>query len=142
MSAFAAYGVIAFMQGRVELAAFCGVISGGLLAFLWFNINPARFFMGDTGAMSLGVTLGVVAMLTNQALLLLIIGLLLVAESGSVIMQTIAKKFFNGKKIFHSTPIHHHFQAIGWSEPKIVMRFWVISGVSAVMGIVLFLLDK
>jgi len=142
LSAFADYGVIAFMQGRVELAAFCGVISGGLLAFLWFNINPARFFMGDTGAMSLGVTLGVVAMLTNQALLLLIIGLLLVAESGSVIMQTIAKKFFNGKKIFHSTPIHHHFQAIGWSEPKIVMRFWVISGVSAVMGIVLFLLDK
>ncbi|MFH1889950.1 MAG: phospho-N-acetylmuramoyl-pentapeptide-transferase [Candidatus Kuenenbacteria bacterium] len=142
LSAFAAFGVISLMQGKVDLAAFCGVIVGGLLAFLWFNINPARFFMGDTGAMSLGVTLGIVAMLTNQALLLLIIGLLLVVESGSVIIQMISKKLRQGKKIFYSTPIHHHLQAIGWSEPKIVMRFWVIAGVTAVIGIVVFLLDK
>ncbi len=142
LSAFAAFGVIAMMQGKLDLAAFCGVIAGGLLAFLWFNINPARFFMGDTGAMSLGVTLGIVAMLTNQALLLLIIGLLLVMESGSVILQVLSKKLRGGRKIFHSTPIHHHFQALGWSEPKIVMRFWVIAGVSAVAGIVVFLLDK
>jgi len=92
--------------------------------------------------MSLGVTLGIVAMLTNQALLLLIIGLLLVMESGSVILQVLSKKLRGGRKIFHSTPIHHHFQALGWSEPKIVMRFWVIAGVSAVAGIVVFLLDK
>lgn len=142
LAAFAAFGVIAFMQGKIELAAFCGVICGGLLAFLWFNINPARFFMGDTGAMSLGVTLGIVAMLTNQALLLLVIGSLLVIESLSVIIQMLSKKLRNGKKIFRSTPIHHHFQALGWSEPKIVMRFWVVSGVSAVAGIVIFLLDK
>lgn len=139
--AFVAYGAIAFMQGKIELAAFCGVVTGGLLAFLWFNINPARFFMGDTGAMSLGVTLGIVAMLTNQALLLIIIGFLFVLESGSVIVQITSKKLRN-KKIFHSTPIHHHFQALGWSEPKIVMRFWIIAGVCAVVGLAIFMLDK
>ena len=140
LSCFAAYGAIAFMQGRVDLAAFCGVIVGALLAFLWFNINPARFFMGDTGAMSLGVTLGIVAMLTNTALLLPVIGLMFVLESASVIAQVTSKKL-RGKKIFHSTPIHHHFEAIGWSEPKIVMRFWIIAGVTAVMGTVLALID-
>lgn len=141
LTSFGAYGAIAFVQGKMELAAFCAVIAGALLAFLWFNINPARFFMGDTGAMSLGVTLGVIAMLTNYALLLPIICFLLVIESGSVIIQTLSKKI-RKKKIFHSTPIHHHFEAIGWSEPKIVMRFWVISGVSAVMGLILVLLDR
>ena len=141
LTSFGAYGAIAFVQGRVELAAFCGVIVGALLAFLWFNINPARFFMGDTGAMALGVTLGVIAMLTNYALLLPIICFLLVIESGSVIIQILSKKI-RKKKIFHSTPIHHHLEAIGWSEPKIVMRFWVISGVSAVMGLILVLLDR
>ena len=141
LTAFGAYGIIAFVQGKFDLAAFCGVIGGALLAFLWFNINPARFFMGDTGAMSLGVTLGVIAMLTNYALLLPIIGLLFVVESLSVIIQVLSKKI-RGKKIFLSAPIHHHLQAIGWSEPKIVMRFWVISGVTAVIGLILFLLDK
>jgi len=118
------------------------VIAGALLAFLWFNINPARFFMGDTGAMSLGVTLGIVAMLTNTALLLPIIGFVLVMESLSVIIQLTVKKLGHGKKVFLSTPIHHHFEAIGWSEPKIVMRFWVISGVMAVAGLIIFLIDK
>ena len=141
LTSFGAYGAIAFVQGKMELAAFCAVIAGALLAFLWFNINPARFFMGDTGAMSLGVTLGVIAMLTNYALLLPVICFLLVIESGSVIIQTLSKKI-RKKKIFHSTPIHHHFEAIGWSEPKIVMRFWVISGVCAVMGLILVLLDR
>ncbi len=141
LAAFGAYGAIAFAQGRIELAAFCGVIVGAMLAFLWFNINPARFFMGDTGAMSLGVTLGIVAMLTNAALLLPIIGFVLVVESLSVIVQVISKKIFH-KKIFLSTPIHHHFEAKGWSEPKIVMRFWIISGVMAVIGVILFLIDK
>jgi phospho-N-acetylmuramoyl-pentapeptide-transferase len=140
LSSFAAYGAIAFAQGRTDLAAFCGVIAGALLAFLWFNINPARFFMGDTGAMSLGVTLGIVAMLTNTALLLPVVGFVFVVESLSVIIQTISKKI-RRKKIFHSTPIHHHFEAIGWPEPKIVMRFWIVAGVTSAMGLVLALLD-
>ena len=140
LSSFGAYAAIAFMQGKVDLAAFCGVICGALMAFLWFNINPARFFMGDTGAMSLGVTLGIVAMLTNTALLLPIIGLVFVLESLSVIVQVASKKF-RGKKVFLSAPVHHHFEAIGWSEPKIVMRLWIIAAVSSVMGLVLALVD-
>ena len=141
LTAFMAFGAIAFAQGRFELATFCGVVVGALLAFLWFNIPPARFFMGDTGAMSLGVTLGIVAMLTNTALLLPIIGLLFVLESGSVIIQLVSKKF-RGKKVFLSAPLHHHLEAIGWPESKIVMRFWVISAVTAVIGVVVFLIDR
>lgn len=140
LAAFAAYAAIAFLQGKYDLATFCGVIAGGLLAFLWFNINPARFFMGDTGAMSLGVTLGVVAMLTNTALLLPIIGLLFVVESLSVIIQVASKKL-RGRKVFLSAPLHHHLEAIGWPEPKIVMRFWVIAAVTAVAGVIVALLD-
>jgi len=139
--AFASYAVIAFIQGKFDLAAFCGVIVGALTAFLWFNIYPARFFMGDTGAMSLGVTLGVIAMLTNTFLFLPLIGFLLVIESISVIAQT-ASKFFRHKKIFLSTPLHHHFEAIGWPEPKIVMRFWLISGMAAIFGLVIFLTES
>lgn len=141
LSSFAAFGTIAFMQGKMNLAALCGVIIGALLAFIWFNIKPARFYMGDTGAMSIGVTLGIVAMLTNQALLLIIIGFLFLVESLSVIIQLISRKLFK-KKIFKSTPIHHHFEALGWPESKIVMRAWVISGVTAVIGIIIFMLDK
>jgi phospho-N-acetylmuramoyl-pentapeptide-transferase len=139
--AFAAYGVISFVMGRYELAAFCGVIIGALLAFLWYNIPPARFYMGDTGSMSLGVTLAVIALLTNNALLLPLIGFVFMAESISVIIQLTSKKI-RGKKVFLSAPIHHHFQALGWSESKIVMRFWVIAGVMAVVGLIIFLLDK
>jgi len=142
LTCFGAYGVIAFSLGKYDLATFCGVIVGALLAFLWFNINPARFYMGDTGAMSLGITLGVIAMLTNSALILPIIGFIFVLESASVIIQVLSKKLRNGKKIFLSSPIHHHFEAKGWPEPKIVMRFWVIAGVTAVIGLVVFLLDK
>jgi phospho-N-acetylmuramoyl-pentapeptide-transferase len=140
MIAFGAYGTIAFMQGSFNLAAFCGVISGSLLAFLWFNINPARFFMGDTGAMSLGVALGIVAMLTGYPLLLPIIGFILLIESASVIIQLTSKKI-RKRKVFLSTPIHHHFEAKGWSEPKIVMRFWVIAGVTAVVGLIIAIID-
>jgi len=141
LAAFGAYGAIAFAQGRIELATLCGVIIGALLAFLWFNINPARFFMGDTGSMSLGITLGIIAMLTNAALFLPIIGLLLVVESSSVIIQVVSKKVFK-RKVFLSAPIHHHLEAKGWSEPKIVMRFWIIAAVTAVIGVILFLMDK
>jgi phospho-N-acetylmuramoyl-pentapeptide-transferase len=139
--AFASYGVIAFVMGRYDLATFCAVIIGALLAFLWFNIPPARFYMGDTGAMSLGVTLGIIAMLTNNAMLLIFIGLIFLLESLSVIIQTLSKRIRH-KKVFISAPIHHHLQAIGWAESKVVMRFWVIAGIGAVMGLIIFLLDK
>ena len=141
LAAFGAFGAMAFVNGRFELATFCAVIAGALLSFLWFNINPARFFMGDTGAMGLGVTLAVVAMLTNTALFLPIVCFLFVVESGSVIAQNLSKKL-RGKKIFISSPIHHHLEAVGWSEPKIVMRFWVIAAVTAGLGFVLFLVDR
>lgn len=139
-SAFAAFAVIALMQGKYDLAAFCGVIIGALLAFLWFNIYPARFFMGDTGAMSLGVTLGIVAMLTNSALLLPLIGFIFVVEAVTTIIQLTSKKLFK-RKVFLVAPIHHHFEAVGWPEPKIVMRFWVISWITAALGIILAILD-
>lgn len=141
LTAFAAFGAIAFFQGKYDLAAFCAVIAGATLAFLWFNIYPAKFFMGDTGSMSLGVTLGIVAMLTGAELLLPIIGLVFVLESGSVIIQVLSKKI-RKKKVFLSAPIHHHFEAKGWSEPTVVMRFWVIAAVSGVFGLVLAILDK
>lgn len=140
VSAFCAYAVIAVLQGKYDLATFCGVIVGALLAFLWFNIYPARFFMGDTGAMSLGVTLGVVAMLTNEALILPVVGLVFVFEAVTTILQMLSKKI-RGKKIFLISPIHHHFEAIGWPEPKVVMRFWVISWIAAALGIILAFLD-
>lgn len=138
---FAAYGVISFLLHRVDLAIFCGVICGALLAFLWFNIYPARFFMGDTGSMSLGFTLGIIAMLTNYALLLPVIGFIFMLESLSVLAQIASRKLRN-KKLLLSAPLHHHFEAKKWPEPKIVMRFWIISTVMAGFGIVLFLLDQ
>jgi len=139
--AFAAYAVIAFSLGRYDLATFCAVIIGALAAFLWYNIPPARFYMGDTGSMSLGITLGIIAMLTNSALLLLFIGLVFVVESLSVLIQITSKRL-RGRKVFRSAPIHHHFQALGWPESKVVMRFWVVSGIGAVIGLMIYLLDR
>ena len=141
LSSFMIYGAITFLIGRYDLTALCAVISGALLAFLWFNINPARFYMGDTGSMSLGITLGVIAMLTNTALILPVIGLVFVVETLSVIIQVLSKKLRHGRKVFLSAPIHHHFEAKGWTEPKIVMRFWVIAAVSGALGVCIFLLD-
>jgi phospho-N-acetylmuramoyl-pentapeptide-transferase len=140
-TAFAAYAIIALMQGRLDLAAFCAVIVGTILAFLWFNIYPARFIMGDTGAMSLGVTLGVVAMLTNSAVLLPIIGGVFVAESVTTFMQIGAKKLLK-RKIFLIAPIHHHFEAKGWPEPKVVMRFWVLGWMGAGIGLAFAFIDE
>ncbi len=139
--AFASYAVIAFAMGRYDMATFCAVIIGALLAFLWFNIPPARFYMGDTGSMSLGVTLGIIALLTNNSLLLIFIGLIFLLESLSVIIQILSKKI-RKKKIFLSAPVHHHFQALGWPESKVVMRFWVISIIGASIGLIIFLLDR
>ena len=138
---FFAFGVIAFIQGRYELTAMTAVISGSLLAFLWFNIHPARFFMGDTGAMSLGSVLAVIAFYTNSVFVLPIIGFILVLESGSVIVQIFSRKVF-GKKIFLSTPIHHHFEALGWPETKVTMRFWIITAMAAVVGVAINLIGK
>lgn len=139
--AFAAYAVIAFTMGRYDMATFCAVIIGALLAFLWFNIPPARFYMGDTGSMSLGVTLGIIALLTNNFLLLIFIGSIFAIESLSVIIQMLSKSL-RKKKVFISAPIHHHFQALGWPESKVVMRFWVVSAVGAAIGLAIFLLDR
>lgn len=138
---FTALTAVAFVMGRYDLAAFCGAIVGALLAFLWFNIHPARFFMGDTGSMSLGITLGTVALLTNTALLLPLFAIIPLIESLSVIIQLASKKF-RGKKIFLSTPIHHHFEALGLPESQIVMRFWIISAVATTLGLVVFFLDR
>ena len=140
--AFAAYAVIAFTLGRYELATFCAVIIGALMAFLWYNIPPARFYMGDTGSMSLGITLAIIALLTNSALLLIFIGFIFLLESLSVIIQLTSKKLRQGKKVFLSAPIHHHFQAIGWPESKIVMRFWLVAGAMAIIGVIIFLVDR
>lgn len=137
---FIAYSIICFSIGRYELATFCAVIIGALSAFLWFNIPPARFYMGDTGSMSLGITLGIIAMLTNSSLILIFIGLIFVIESLSVIIQILSKKIRH-KKVFLSAPIHHHFQALGWPEAKVVMRFWVISAMGAIIGLIIYILD-
>jgi len=139
--AFGSFALISFSQNKIDLASFCAAISWALLAFLWFNVYPARFFMGDTGAMSLGITLGIIAMLTNTFLLLPIIGFLFMIESLSVIVQISSKKFLH-KKVFLSSPIHHHLEARGWLEPQIVMRFWIIAGVTAIIGLIIFLVDK
>lgn len=142
LPAFGAFGVIALMQGRFDLAAMCAAIIGALLAFIWHNITPADVFMGDTGAMALGTVLGIVAMLTNQPLLLPLIGLPFVIESASVLLQVTSKKLRGGKKIFQSSPLHHHYEAAGWGEPKIVMRFWVVSFIAAWIGTVIAFLDR
>lgn len=139
--AFAAYTVIAFVDGRFDLAAFTVAIIGALLAFLWFNVYPAKFFMGDTGVMPLGVTLGIIAMLTNSALFLPFIAFVPVLESFSVIVQVLSKKL-RGKKVFLSSPLHHHFEAIGWPESNVTMRFWIISAVMAGIGLILWLIDR
>lgn len=136
---YSAYAALSFAMERMELAVFCAAISGGLLAFLWFNVHPARFFMGDTGAMSLGTTLGIIAMLTNSALVLPIIAFPLVLESASVIIQVTSKKL-RGKRVFLSAPLHHHFEAVGWPETKVTMRFWIIAAVSAAIGLLVGLL--
>lgn len=138
--AFGSFGIIAYTQGLLTLSALCAVIVGANLAFLWFNIPPARFYMGDTGSLALGATLGVIAMLTNQALILPIIGFMFVVEALSVVIQLTSKKLFK-RKVFKIAPIHHHFEQSGWQEWTIVMRFWIIGGIMAAFGVVLGLLN-
>ena len=139
-SIFAAFGIIAFAQNQIDLAAFCFVVAGSIMAFLWFNIPPARFYMGETGIMGLTAALCVVAFLTDSVLVLPIIAILLVAESGSVIIQLLSKKLRHGKKVFLAAPIHHHFEAKGWPSYKVTMRFWLIGVVAAIVGVAIRLL--
>ena len=134
MLAYGAYGVIAMLQGNMLLFGFCMTVVGWLLSYVWFNVPPARFMMGDTGSFALGAGLGVVAMMTNAFLLLPVIGLMFVIETGSSLLQLASKRFFK-RKIFISAPLHHHLEAKGWGEAKIVMRFWIIAGVCAILGV-------
>ncbi len=143
---FAAYGGIAFFHSQIDLAAFCAVVVGAILAFLWFNIPPARFYMSETGSMALTVTLGVVAFMTDKLsdgygiLVLPLIAFPLFITSGSVIIQLLSKKFRNGKKVFKVAPLHHHFEALGWPAYKVTMRYWVISIVLATLGLMIALI--
>lgn len=139
-AAFGAFGIIALVQNQHNLAAFCFTVLGALLAYLWFNVYPARFFMGDVGSFAWGTSLGVVAMLTNSLLLLPVIGLIFVIEAGSSAIQIFSKKVFK-RKVFISAPIHHHLEATGWEETKITMRFWIIGMVTAFVGIILALAE-
>lgn len=133
-TAYAVFGVIALLQGNFGIAGFCFTVVGALLSYVWFNIYPARFFMGDVGSFALGTALGVVAMLTNTIFLLPIIAFVFVIEAGSSALQILSKRLFK-RKIFLSAPIHHHFEAKGWPETKVTMRFWIIGQVVGVVGL-------
>lgn len=141
-SSFAAYAFIAAAQERYALAAFCLSLVGALLSYTWFNIYPARFFMGDVGSFALGTALGIIALQTDTIYVLPVIGAVYVAETGSVIINRTSRKLRGGKKVFRSSPIHHHFEAIGWPETKVTMRFWIMGQVAGVIGIILFLLGR
>ena len=137
---FTAYSLIAFFQNQIDLAAFSAVVVGGILAFLWFNIPPARFYMSETGILALTTSLTVVAFLTAEVVVLPIIALPLFISSGSVILQILSKRFRHGKKIFLVAPIHHHFEAMGWPGYKVTMRFWIVGVICAILGTVIALL--
>ena len=136
--AYMVFGMIALLQGHLMIAGFCFTVVGALLSYLWFNIYPARFFMGDVGSFAFGTSLGVVAMLTNTLFLLPIVGVIFVVEAGSSLIQIIAKRFFH-RRVFISAPIHHHLEAKGWPEVKVTMRFWVIACVAGFIGLLLAL---
>lgn len=143
---FGAYSIIAFYQQQFNLAALCATIVGALLAFLWFNIPPARFYMSETGSMALTITLAVVAFMTdalaegNGIFVLPLIALPLIVTTASVIIQLLSKKYRNGKKVFMVAPLHHHFEAIGWPAYKVTMRYWIIGVMCAVIGVTVALI--
>lgn len=138
-TAFAAYGSIALMQSQVFVARFCFTVTGAVFAFLWFNVHPAQLFMGDTGSLPLGATLAVVALMTGQWPLLLVIAIIPLSETLSVVLQVSYFRLSGGKRILKMAPLHHHFELSGWSETQIVQRFWLISLVAAMAGIALAL---
>lgn len=134
--AFGSFGVLAYLEGLDVLAAFCFVSVGAIAAFLWHNVPPALFFMGDTGSLALGGTLGAIAMMTDQMLILPFVGFVFVIEMLSVIIQLTSKKFRGGKKVFRAAPIHHHFEAFEWGESKVTMRLWIIGSFVAFLGLI------
>ena len=136
--AFVGYMIIAFTFGQPNLAEVCALIIGALLAFLWFNVHPAQIFMGDSGSLALGATLAVTAVITGQVLLLPMIGLVFVMETGSVILQIVSVKL-RDKRIFRMSPLHHHFELSGWDEEKITLRFWIIGALSALIGVAFYM---
>jgi phospho-N-acetylmuramoyl-pentapeptide-transferase len=138
---FASYAVIAFSNNQINIAAFSATVAGAILAFLWFNIPPARFYMGETGMMGLTIVLAVIAFLTDSVLILPIVALPLLITSLSVILQILSKKFRNGKRVFKLAPLHHHFEAIGWPTYKITMRYWIFSVIFAILGIILSIIS-
>jgi phospho-N-acetylmuramoyl-pentapeptide-transferase len=142
--AFVGYMIIAALQTnplQPNLAALCALIIGALLGFLWFNVHPAQIFMGDAGALSLGATLAVTALITGQILLLPLIGIIFVVETGSVIIQVLSVKIF-GRRVFRFTPLHHHFELLGWHEEKITMRFWIMGVLASMVGVVFFVATR
>jgi phospho-N-acetylmuramoyl-pentapeptide-transferase len=139
MSMFTAYGVIAITQQQYDIAKLCFVIVSGILAFLWFNIPPARFYMSETGMISLTLSLSIIIFLVNGVAYLPFIGFVMLATVASVIIQLLSKKF-RGKKVFLVAPIHHHFEAIGWPSYKVTMRYWIIAFVTSIFGVLVSLL--
>ena len=135
LTAFGIYGIIAMIQGQVYLGRFCFSVVGALAGFLWYNSNPARLFMGDTGSQALGASLAVVALMTGRWLFLPLIAIIPTAELLSVIIQVSYFKITKGKRVFKRTPIHHHFEEIYWTESQIVIRFWIIELVGALLGL-------
>jgi len=140
--ALIAFWYLSSLTGLPDIALFIAVILGSLLAFFYFNIYPARVWLGDTGALALGAMLAVIALMTNTTMVLPLVGLVFVVETLSVILQWTSKLFRNGKKIFLASPIHHHFEAKGWDETKVTMRFWLFGAVSALVGIFIFLIGR
>ncbi|MEK7590882.1 MAG: phospho-N-acetylmuramoyl-pentapeptide-transferase [Patescibacteria group bacterium] len=138
--AFGGFGLLAYLNGLAVLAAFCAVSAGAIAAFLWHNVPPALFFMGDTGSLALGGTLGVIALMIDHVLVLPLLGFVFVIEMLSVIIQLTSKRFRGGKKVFRAAPIHHHFEALEWGESKVTMRLWIIGGFFAFLGIIVGLL--
>jgi phospho-N-acetylmuramoyl-pentapeptide-transferase len=143
-SAFAAYGVIAYLQGQVYLVRFCFTVVGACFAFLWYNAHPAQMFMGDTGSLALGATLATVSLMTGQWLLLPVVALIPVAEALSVIIQVTyfkytKRRYGQGRRVFKMAPLHHHFELRGWSETQVVQRFWLVGLMAAMVGVALAL---
>ncbi len=139
---FISFGIIAYSRGLYDLVTLIVVIVGALLTYLWYNVPPAKFYMGETGILGLTAVLAVIAFLTNSVFFLPIIGIVLVIESMSVIIQLTSKKLRKGKKVFLAAPIHHHFEALGWSESQITMRFWLLSAIFSGLGLILYFLSK
>jgi phospho-N-acetylmuramoyl-pentapeptide-transferase len=131
---FAAFGMIALLKGQLFLARFCFTLVGALFGFLWFNVHPALLIMGDVGALALGATLAVVALMTGQWILLPIIAIIPLSEMVSVVLQVSYFKLTKGKRLFKMTPLHHHFELLGWSETQVVQRFWLIGLLAAIIG--------